>query len=641
MGQPDIRDPEHLLEEARANLASLRGIVFGFGEAQTMIRSMSGVIRYWSHGAERLYGWSRDEAVGRSALELLGTICAVSISDITDRLHESGIWRGELIHHHRNGQPVHVTSDWVLQDEGGVENIIDISNDISDRVSADATRLLYAAVVADSQDAIITKTLDGIVTTWNRAAETMFGWNACDIIGKSINAIIPPDRLDEELSILARLHAGQRVESFETIRQRRDGRPAHVALTVSPIRDRGGQIIGASKMARDIGRQRQTDAALQRAQRMETIAQLTGGVAHDFNNLLGVIIANVDVLRPSLAHDPALLGIVDDILAAAEGGSRLTSRLVNLSQQRATRLEPIDIGAYLNTYTELLRRTLGGAIVITTEFAANLWIVRADPSQIGDAMINLALNARDAMPGTGGWLQIKIANVARPHHRAHPGDFVVLSVTDDGGGMSPDVLAHALEPFFTTKPENIGNGLGLGMVQSTMTRHDGFVEIESVEGVGTTVRLLLPREAKTDAKLPRQEANSELPVGTEMVLVVDDNELLRMTVVRTLKSLGYRTTEASTGVEALALLQQGLTFDLLLTDVIMPGGLGGSQLVAQAKQLRPGIKSLLTTGFARPDDIAGEFQGTPVLSKPYRRRILAEMVRAVLDDGAIPGQDVP
>lgn len=639
MEQPDIRDPERLLEAARSSLTSLHGIVFGFGEAQTMIRSMTGVIGYWSRGAERLYGWTRDEAVGRSAPDLLATICAVSASAISDQLRASGTWRGELIHHHRDGRPVHVASHWVLQREGGVESIIDISNDISDRAGADATRLLYAAVVADSEDAIITKTLDGVVTSWNKAAEEMFGWKAADMLGQPITVIIPPDRLEEEMSLVAQLRAGLRIKHFETVRRRQDGRMVFVSLTVSPIRAANGQIIGASKTARDIGRQQQTNAALQRAQRMETIAQLTGGVAHDFNNLLGVIMANVDLLRAGLAHDPKLLGIADDILAAAEGGSRLTSRLVSVAQQRPTSLGPIDLGAYLNTYTELLRRTLGGAIVITTEFAANLWMVRADPSQIGDAMINLALNARDAMPSSGGWLRIKIANVARPHHPTHPGDFVVLSVTDDGSGMPPDVLARALEPFFTTKPENIGNGLGLSMVQSTLARHGGFVEIESAEGAGTTVRLLLPREANADKAPPRRKAPSETPQGTELVLVVDDNEPLRITVVRTLNSLGYRTVEAGTGVEALALLQQGLVCDLLFTDVIMPGGLGGSQLVAQARQFRPGLKCLLTTGFARPDDISDETRDTPILRKPYRRRMLAEMVRAVLDGRPIPPQN--
>jgi PAS domain S-box-containing protein len=634
MDQLDIRDPEALLESARLNMKSLREIVFGFGEAQTIIRSMSGTIRYWSRGAERLYGWTSNEAIGRSATQLLQTVDITPPDEVARCLRQNGAWHGELIHRHRNGAAIHVASDWILQSNDGVENVVEISNDITGRVQDDATRRLYAAIVADSEDAIIGKTLDGTITSWNSAAEVMFGWKADEIIGQSIMLIIPPGKESEEHTIVAQLRAGMRVEHFETVRRHRDGREVQISLTVSPIRSASGDIVGASKIVRDIGPQRQSALALQRAQRMESIAQLTGGVAHDFNNLLGVIIASADVLRPSVAHDPVLAGIVDDILAAAVGGGRLTKRLIGFARQRHAPLEPIDLGAYLSTYTELLRRTLGGAIVITTEFAAGLWLARADASQIGDALINLALNARDAMPETGGWLLIKVTNASMPHHRLHPGDFVVLSVTDDGAGMPPEVQARALEPFFTTKPENIGNGLGLSMVAGTMARHGGRVEIETAPGAGTTVRLFLPRASTDDITTTTSvatETEPEMVGGTETILVVDDNEQLRRTVIRTLSSLGYRTVQACNGADAILMLDQGQECDLLLTDIIMPGGLTGSQLVARARELRPGLRCLLTTGFARLSDLPADGTDVAILNKPYRRHTLASAVRAALD----------
>eukprot|EP01037_Dinobryon_pediforme_P004331 gene4331-4380_t len=633
--QPDIRDPETLLEAARLNLKSLREIVFGFGEAQTMIRSMSGTIRYWSRGAERLYGWTRDEAIGRSAPDLLQTATTISPAAVAEELRSKGIWHGELVHRHRDGHDIHVASDWILQREDDSENIIEISNDISARVQDDAARQFHAAVVADSQDAIVTKSLDGTILSWNDAAEIMFGWPAKDIIGRSILSIIPADKIAEETGIVDRLRRGERVAHFETIRQRRDGRPVQVSLTISPIKQ-NNQVIGASKIIRDIGPQRIAELALQRAQRMDAIAQLTGGVAHDFNNLLSVIMASADVLRALLPDDKDMTGIVDDILAAAASGGRLTSRLTGFTRQRTADLDTVDLGDYLHTYTELLRRTLGGAIVITTEFAANLWRTRADASQIGDALINLALNARDAMPETGGWLLIKIANIHLPHHRTHPGDYVVLSVTDDGAGMSDEVKARAVEPFFTTKPAEIGHGLGLSMVNTTMTRHGGWVEIDSALGVGTTIKLYFPRADAAEAPALIVETKKDVPHGGETILVVDDNEQLRVTVVRTLNSLGYRTLEAGDGVAAFRMLEAGAECDLLLTDLIMPGGMTGSQLVAKAKALRPDLRCLLTTGFIRQHDLDAEGEGTPILHKPYRRHALAGTIRAVLDGLPLP-----
>jgi two-component system CheB/CheR fusion protein len=386
------------------------------------------------------------------------------------------------------------------------------------------------------------------------------------------------------------------------------------------------------------GRQR-AEEMLRQSQKTEAVGKLTGGIAHDFNNLLGVIIGNVEFLLDGVRDRPDLTELARDILASALSGAELTHRLLAFARKQPLQPQVVDLNALLPGQVAMLRRTLGETIQVSTTLAPELWPTLADPTQIGDALLNLALNARDAMPH-GGRLAIETANAhlnrqdVAGNTEVGEGDYVVLAVIDTGTGMPPEVIERAMEPFFTTKPAGIGSGLGLSMAYGFARQSGGDLRIDSEVGVGTTIRLYLPR-ARIDAAAGKAaaEADTPDPGGSETILLVDDNPTLRDVTQRHLVALGYRVSTAASGPAALAILQSGETFDLLLTDVVMPEGLSGYDLAEAAQHVQPGLKLLFTTGYARELSMDGD--GTqdrrPVLRKPYRRHDLAKAVRSVLD----------
>ncbi|MEI9985909.1 MAG: response regulator [Aliidongia sp.] len=384
---------------------------------------------------------------------------------------------------------------------------------------------------------------------------------------------------------------------------------------------------------------RAIEQRLRQAQKMEAMGQLTGGVAHDFNNLLGVIVGNIDLLADAVRHDPAQIELVDAALASALRGAELTKRLLAFSRQQPLSTRAMDLNEKLPDMIAVLHRTLGEAIRIVPQLGTDLWPVRTDASQLEDALLNLAINARDAMPN-GGTLTIATANTRLDERQAAlqtevmPGDYVTLSVTDTGIGMPPEIIERAIEPFFTTKEPGKGTGLGLSMIYGFAKQSGGHLSIYSEVGVGTTIRLYLPREHPGPAAAtPQPAAPGEVPKGGETVLVVDDNFELRRVAVRQLTSLGYRVREASDGPSALALLEEGAQFDLLFTDIGLPAGMNGFELAERMQQLLPGLKVLYTTGYGSHGRRNGIQDTDPVLvlQKPYRNRDLAERLRTVFD----------
>jgi signal transduction histidine kinase len=384
---------------------------------------------------------------------------------------------------------------------------------------------------------------------------------------------------------------------------------------------------------------RSIEQRLKQAQKMEAMGQLTGGVAHDFNNLLGVIIGSVDLLSDTVRDNPGQMELVDSALKSALRGAELTKRLLAFSRQQPLTAKVIDVNERLPGMIAMLQRTLGATIQIVSHLAPDLWPARADPSQLEDVLLNLAINARDAMP-SGGTLSIVTADIHLDERQAalqavmQPGDYVTLSVTDSGVGMAPEIIERAVEPFFTTKEAGKGTGLGLSMVYGFARQSGGHLSIYSEVGVGTTVRLYLPREL--DHALSSKEPaplQSDVPNGGEAVLVVDDNGELRRVAARVLTGLGYRVSEAGDGPAALAQIDEGGKFDLLFTDVGLPKGMNGFDLAALARQRKPGLKVLFTTGYGTvgPRDGMPETDPAAVLHKPYRGRDLALRVRAALD----------
>ena len=495
------------------------------------------------------------------------------------------------------------------------------------------------AVIRASPAAIICLDLEANVTLWNPAAERLFGWTAAEIVGKP-HPVVPQSERDHFATYFKRTLAGESVSAVRGRRMKKDGGPVDVSINSAPLQDDDGQRIGVLYVVNDLTNELQTERQLRQAQKMEAVGQLTGGIAHDFNNLLGVAIGNLDLLEEQAEKNPAALELVRAALGACLRGAELTRQLLAFSRRQPLHPERIAPGEALQAMTELLRRSLGEQVAIRLREEDGVWPVIADATQLETAILNLAVNARDAMP-KGGELSIEIANAhldadyALREIDVVPGDYVEIAVSDTGGGMPPEVAARAFDPFFTTKEAGRGTGLGLSMVYGFIKQSGGHIKIYSEPGHGTTVKLWVPRAADA-AEQDRESAppaKEAAPRGNETILVVEDNGEIRKVVVDQLRSLGYRTIDAGNARDALEILEARDDIDLLFTDVIMPGGKDGRALARDAAALRPGLKVLFTSGFTQAGGGRQEEQLTaPLLSKPYRKQQLAETLRKVLID---------
>jgi PAS domain S-box-containing protein len=473
-----------------------------------------------------------------------------------------------------------------------------------------------------------------IIVQANPAFCRMLGYGSDELIGTGIPTLVHAD--DRSLFLDAIGRAGAPGDAFEARWLARSGIAAWARIRLAQLSTSDGGPALLLVLAEDTTREKQVEAELRQAQKMEAIGQLTGGIAHDFNNLLGVIIGNCEFVLDALEDRPEEAALAREILTSALGGADLTRRLLAFARRQTLQPRSVDLNAYLPNHVAMLRRVLGDAIAITQTFAAGLWPTRADPSQVGDALLNLAINARDAMPH-GGHMTIATANlrVAAPSEDGGmaPGDYVVLSVTDTGVGMAPDVLERVVEPFFTTKEPGAGSGLGLSMIYGFARQSGGHLRIESRLNHGTTVRLYLPRAFSEDVDGGEPATDPSLPRGDESILLVDDNPELRAVGRRHLVALGYRVTEAEDGPAALALIRGSGHYDLLFTDIAMPHGMTGYQLAASARQIVPRLKVLFTTGYTAPGPRAESARLRPgaLIAKPYRIRDLAVTMRAALD----------
>ena len=452
-------------------------------------------------------------------------------------------------------------------------------------------------------------------------------------------ALLHPDYAESYAATEADLRDGTSDKASRECRVRRPDGSWIWLSSFSTVTERDpdtGRALRAMTILQDITLRRETEMELRHAHRLEAVGQLTGGVAHDFNNLLGAILGHTEFLLDLLPERTEARELATEILDCALNGAALTQRLLAFARRQPLQPAVIDLNEYLPVHVSLLQRTLGETVTVDVALGPDLWLVHADPSQIVDVLLNLAINARDAMPH-GGRLSVATTNIVLDagfcsrNPEASPGEYVMLSVADTGIGMPPEVLARAVEPFFTTKPLGKGSGLGLSTIYGFARQSGGYLDIESAPGKGTTVRLYLPRtRSDRSGGIERQTRAPPLPRGKESILVVDDNDAMRTTAARNLAALGYRVRLASDGPSALAILQAGERFDLLFTDMVMPNGLSGYQLAEAARSLQPDLQVLFTTGFAPEDDAETGVMEAGALRKPYRRRELAERVRAVL-----------
>ena len=544
--------------------------------------------------------------------------------------------------------------------------------DLTDRKEMDSARAYLAAIVESSDDAIISKSLDGVVTGWNRGAQVIFGYRAEEIIGRPIAVLFPPDRLHEEDRILAQLQRGERVENFETVRRRKDGREIRVSVTISPVRDETGRVIGASKIARDVTEEKCTEAALRdlnenlelrvaqrtrelgeanarlraevvereraeavlrQAQKIEAVGQLASGIAHDFNNLLTPILGNSELLDMRLA-DERLRKLVQTAARSALRGAKLTAQMLAFSRRQHLAPRAIDLNALIAGIEDMLSRTLGGTVAITTSLAPDLWSALVDPHQLETVILNLVINARDAMP-LGGSVLIETRNIDAieldESINLTPGDYVCLSVADTGDGMSDDVLQRACEPFFTTKAPGRGSGLGLSQVYGVARQSGGTLQIKSTIGEGTVIEVYLPRGVERPEQ-PSEWRDGEQPGAIARgarVLVVDDQEDVREAAAAQLEALGYRVVQAANADIALGVLGNCDSVDLLMVDYAMPGT-SGIDLASAARAKCPNLPVLIVTGYADTAFINGRIPRARLMKKPYRMAELAAAIESLL-----------
>lgn len=490
-------------------------------------------------------------------------------------------------------------------------------------------------------DAVLVSGVAGNVVISNPAAERLMGIVSGLTPEEWVkpNEVIGPDgtSLSLEQRPLMRAARGEVVDNFTmSVRHRESNRLSYVIANGGPMRDGNGRISGAVVVYRDVTKARETERQLQHAQKMEAVGELTGGIAHDFNNILTVITGTIEILAEAVAEKPGLVAVAKMIDEAAGRGADLTQRLLAFARRQPLQPSVIDVNALVADAVKLLRPTLGEHIEIEARLSPDLKLALVDPSQLSSAIINLALNSRDAM-ASGGKLMIETMNAhldesyAQANREAQPGDYAMIAVSDSGEGIAAGIVDRVFEPFFTTKEIGRGSGLGLSMVYGFTKQSNGHIKIYSEVGHGTTIKLYLPQAAGEARVLPDMAA-PPVESGSETILVVEDDALVRNYVVAQLNSLGYAVLTAANADEALKIIDSGKTVDLLFTDVIMPGSMNGRQLSDEALKRRPSLKVLFTSGYTENAIVHhGRLDpGVLLLAKPYRKADLARMIRQAL-----------
>ncbi|MCJ2092569.1 PAS domain-containing protein [Methylobacterium sp. J-072] len=512
------------------------------------------------------------------------------------------------------------------------------ASDVADRTSD----IFFAAVETTRMPMIVTdpRQPDNPIIFANRAFLAMTGYTPEELVGRNCRFLQGPDTDRETVDQVRAAIAERREFATEILNYRKNGSTFWNALFVSPVYNAAGELVYFFGSQLDVSRRRDVEEALGQAQKMEALGQLTGGIAHDFNNLLQVIVGYVDILASGLEKpdaDRARLGrATDNIRQAADRATTLTQQLLAFARKQRLDGRAVNLNTLVEGMREMVARSVGEVVTIELDLAPDLWNCRVDPTQAEVAILNVLINARDAMP-EGGSVRITTANTeivaGGEIGPLRPGRYVSIAIRDTGTGIPPAVLARVMDPFFTTKEEGKGTGLGLSMVYGFAKQSGGAAQIESTVGAGTTVRLSFPAtdgDAHAPSKVSHRTVDRQ---GTETILIVDDREDVAELARTILRDFGYTTLMAGNAREALEILDSSERIDLLFTDLIMPGGMNGVLLAREARRRQPKLKVLLATGYAEASlertDIGGsEFD---LLNKPYRRTELVRRVRAILD----------
>ena len=620
----------------------------------------NGTIVQANSQTQKLFGYSRGELIGRNIDILVPERYRRQHQHHREAYGEAPKTRRmgadlDLYGRRRDGSefPVEISLSPILTEKGAF--VLSAIRDISDRkrIAEELRRAneelhrrtigqlgeyrsRLAAIIDSSEDAIIAKNLDGTITSWNKGAERIYGYTPEEAIGKNISFLASDDRVNEIVEILQRIQKGERIEQQESVRVTKDGRRLYVSISVSPLRDGSGEIVGASAIARDITAQKLAEAQLRQSQKMEAIGRLAGGVAHDFNNILGIIKACTEFLRDRIASADQLL-YLENIRKSIDRGTSLTRQLLTFSRTPAIQAQILDVNDRLKDISKLLHPLLGDDIEIVNVSRSSAVVV-ADPSQLDQIVVNLAVNARDAMPGGGKFIletgEVEFDEALAGRHRSlAPGKYVLLAVSDTGCGMDEATLSRIFEPFFTTKEVGKGTGLGLATVYGIVNQSGGQIVVYSEPGQGTTFKIYLPnanhklgigRTAKAEAVSPIRHGNT--------ILLVEDDDIMRSLTRKMLEEHGYTVVEASDGQAAFEWVQANpIQIDLLLTDVVMRR-VTGPELADRLAASHPSVKVIFMSGYTgemmanRP----GLKSGITFLEKPFDRTTLLNTIHSTL-----------
>ncbi|WP_280177747.1 PAS domain S-box protein [Bosea sp. CS1GBMeth4] len=610
-----------------------------------------GTVISWNPGARRFKGYEDHEIIGQSFARFYTEEdrAAGLPQRALRRAAEEGRFESEGWRVRKDGTRfwAHAVVDPILNPSTGrVLGYAKVTRDLTERreseqalrASEEKFRLLVQGV---TDYAIYMIDRDGVVTNWNLGAQRIKGYAPDEIVGRHFSLFYTPEdreRGEPQKTLQAAVENGSTEK--EGWRVRKDGRRFWASIVIDPIRDDSGEIIGFAKVTRDLTERRRVQAeldaareALFQSQKIEALGQLTGGVAHDFNNLLTAILGSLELVRRQIG-DERQLTLIDNAIRGASRGVSLTQRMLSFARKQELALQPVAVDVLVAEMGELLQRSLGPLIEIETDSPADLAMAAADPNQLETAVLNLAVNARDAMP-EGGRLRIGAGNehVGSGHRTGLPaGDYVRLSVVDTGCGMDARTLAQATEPFFTTKGVGKGTGLGLSMVHGMAEQLGGRLLLDSRPGQGTTVEMWLPVAASAIAAGPARSsvASTPLPEAATQpltVLAVDDDALVLMNTTALLEDLGHKVIEASSGREALSVLESNGEVDLLITDHAMPQ-MTGAQLIAEVGERWPALPVILATGYA--DLPPGAGAGMLRLNKPFWQADLEKAVAAAM-----------
>jgi PAS domain S-box-containing protein len=660
-------------------LSDLLRAVFDTVDAGLILLDRERRVVAWNAWFEAASGVSARDAAGKrlaevfpgAKLDRLDAAVSTALQSGTSRLLSHALHTELFPLRTRAGRDL--IQDVTVNTVAGMHCLVQV---INVTVAAERERVLrqrqnarYDAVVNSAPDVILTIDVEGTIRLANPAAARQFGYDAKDLVGRpasllfeslagwsaTFGAVLRNEPVQQPVEVMARRHDGAATHlEISLSRWTSDGRVFVTAILRDVNERRAAEAIRAqaaraladmnatleARVGERTAQLMEAEEALRQSQKMEAVGQLTGGIAHDFNNLLQGIIGALDRVQKRIAE-----GRIGDVerflngaLDSANRAAALTHRLLAFSRRQPVDPRPVEIGELIATVEELLRRSIGESIDLRIRGEKNLWLVRCDGNQLENALLNLAINARDAMPD-GGILTIAMRNATLDGAQARsrdlpPGDYVVLRIIDTGVGMPPEVRARAFDPFYTTKPIGKGTGLGLSMIYGFVRQSDGAVRIESEVGQGTTIEISLPRYLGGDARAKEEEerATGDRRAGKdEVVLVVEDEAVVRLLIVEVLNELGYRALEAADGDAALRILQSSQRIDLLVSDIGLPG-LNGRQIADAARVKRPKLRVLFMTGYA--ENAAGSAfldPGMEIITKPFKMDVMATKIREMLE----------